>query len=55
MPVFVFSAYDTVWEAAVSSFLRPESVIMKLGLREAGVWPPNRKGGRLAPLRPGIV
>lgn len=55
MPVFVFSVYDTVWEAAVSFFLRPESVIIKLGLREVGVWPPNRKGGRLAPPRPGIV
>lgn len=31
MPVFVFSVYDTVWKAAVSFFLRPESVMIKLG------------------------
>lgn len=34
MPVFVFSVYDTVWKAAVSFFLRPESVLITLGPRE---------------------
>lgn len=48
MPVFVFSVYDTVWKAAVSFFLRPESVTIKLGLRGA-VWPPNRWGAGLHP------
>lgn len=55
MPVFVFSVYDTVWEAAVSFFLRPESVIIKLGLKEVGVWPPTERGAGLHPPRPGIV
>lgn len=40
MPVFVFSVYDTVWEAAVSFLPRPESVKIKLGHREVDVWPP---------------
>lgn len=40
MPVFVFSVYDTVWKAAVSFFLRPESVMIKLGRREVS-WPPK--------------
>lgn len=41
MPVFVFSVYDTVWKAAVSFFLRPEFVMIKLGRREVS-WPPKR-------------
>lgn len=45
MPVFVvFSVYDTVWKAAVSSF-RSESVMIKLGLNEVS-WPPSREGSR---------
>lgn len=35
MPVFVFYMYDTVWEAAVSLFLSPESIREgQLGSRE---------------------
>lgn len=48
MPVFVFSVYDTVWKAAVSFFLRPESVMIKLGCREVS-WPP-KEGAGLTPI-----
>lgn len=48
MPVFVFSVYDTVWKAAVSFFLKPESVMIKLGRREVS-WPP-KEGAGLTPI-----